>query len=71
MVDTILSFVMFCTTIIYPSATKPITSGCVGAVAVAIIIMLAFLGHGLEFPVGFFKFRDFCRQLCVAIVLLT
>ena len=38
--ETILSFVTFHTTIIYPSATRPITSGCVGVVAVAIIIVL-------------------------------
>ena len=70
-VDTILSLVTFCTTIIYPSATGPITSGCVGVIAVAIIIAFAFLGCTLEFPVGFFKFSNHHGQLHVAIVLLT
>ena len=69
-VDTILSFATFCTTIIYPSTTKPITSGCIGVDAVAIIIAIAFLVCALVFPVQFSKFSNFCGQLHTAIVLL-
>ncbi len=49
---------------------QPIASGCVSVVAVAIIVALVFLACALEFPVGLFKLRDLCGQLCIVSFLI-
>ena len=70
-VNTCISFVTFRTIKSkFPRATRRITSGLIGVIAVTVSIMHALFVHALEFLVRFFKLCDLHGQLHITSVML-